>query len=80
MYDINEWEQIFRDTKIWRSFDLINDEVVANDGQKVISIAEIENQRIINSGFENLTGMTADKATGKIYGFENEKMVQINGE
>lgn len=80
VYDINEWELIFRDTKIWRSIDLINDEVVANDGQKVISIIEIENQRIINSGFKNLTGMTADKTTGKVYGFENEKMVQINGE
>lgn len=59
---------------------MINGEVVANDGQKTVSITEMENQRIISSGYENLTGLTVDKVTGIIYGFENEKMVRINGD
>lgn len=80
VYDINEWKLIYRDTEIWRSLDLINDEVVANDGQKVVFITEMENQRIINNGYTNLTGMTVDKVTGIIYGFENEKIIRINGE
>lgn len=78
IYDLNEKMFCYTNRgKQWRSINLIDEMIVANDGNMISSVNANGPEEVIIKGFDNLTGLTQDKVTGKIYGFENVSLVEL---